>query len=150
MDCTQIAHFDNRVSKLRFVAMFSSPENSGDFDNSPPPPPLPPPPPPTPYTTSPFYHDEEKELADQEGYASNSFYHDEDKEADPEEEEDPEEQHYLAEFLDDLLMDLQDDEDELLYRCPPERIAGSSSSSSCSSCSILNMNIRSLASSHIM
>ena len=183
--------------------MFSSPENSGDFDNSPPL--LPPPPPPPPYATSPFYHDEEKELADQEGYASNSFYHDEDKEADPEEEEDPEEQHYLAEFLDDLLMDLQDDEDdededeedeepaqkqqncnfgykfrptdydlivhylikkildqplpcnrvvddenELLYRCPPERIAGSSSSSSCSSCSILNMNIRSLASSHIM
>ena len=40
-----------------------------------------------------------------------------------------------------------DDENELLYRCPPERIAGSSSSSSCS---ILNMNIRSLASSHIM
>lgn len=171
--------------------MFSSPENSGDFDNSPPPPP-----PPPPYATNPFYHDEEKEPADQEEcasssfyhdeekepdqeeYASSSFYHDEDKEADRE-EEDPEEQHYLAEFLDDLLIELQDDEDdedeepaqkqqncnfgytfrpsdydlivhylikkildqplpcnrvvddenELLYRHPPERIAGSSSSS---------------------
>nr|POF23548.1 nac domain-containing protein 14 [Quercus suber] len=102
--------------------MFSSPENSGDFDNSPPPPP-------PPYATSPFYHDEEKEPADQEEcasssfyhdeekepdqeeYASSSFYHDEDKEADRE-EEDPEEQHYLAEFLDDLLIELQDDEDD--------------------------------------
>ena len=114
------------------MAMFSSPENSGDFDNSP----LPLPPPPPPYATSSFYHedhDEEKEPADQEEYASNSFYHDEEKEPDQEEyasssfyhdedkeadqeerekEEDLEEQHYLAEFPDDLLMELKDDEDE--------------------------------------
>ncbi|KAK9989773.1 hypothetical protein SO802_030012 [Lithocarpus litseifolius] len=103
-DLGLIAHFENRVSKLCFVAMFSSPKNSGDFDNSPPPPP--------PYATSSFYHDEEKEHADQEEYASSSFYQDEDKEADQEEEENPEEQYCLAGFLDDLLMELQDDEDE--------------------------------------